>query len=88
MRGVPLVTVNNFGAGPFIPVLSYLVACLGAFLGLRCVTRAYFYQGSTRTRWLISCRGDSGLRSGAGEPSFPPRGGPFSGATIEWSHLW
>jgi hypothetical protein len=25
-------------------------------------------------------------RSGAGEPSFPPRGGPFSGATIEWSY--
>jgi NO-binding membrane sensor protein with MHYT domain len=48
-----LVTVNNFGAGPFIPVLSYLVGCLGAFLGLRCVTRAYFYQGSSRTRWLI-----------------------------------
>jgi hypothetical protein len=25
-------------------------------------------------------------RPGAGEPSFPPRGGPFSGATIEWGY--
>jgi hypothetical protein len=23
---------------------------------------------------------------GADDPSFPPRGGPFSGATIEWSY--
>jgi len=23
---------------------------------------------------------------GAGDPSFPPRGGPFSGATIDWSY--
>jgi hypothetical protein len=23
---------------------------------------------------------------GAGDPSFPPQGGPFSGATIEWSY--
>jgi hypothetical protein len=24
--------------------------------------------------------------AGAGDPSFPPRGGPFSGAAIEWSY--
>jgi hypothetical protein len=23
---------------------------------------------------------------GAGDPSWPPQGGPFSGATIEWSY--
>jgi hypothetical protein len=25
-------------------------------------------------------------RPGGAEPSFPPRGGPFSGATVEWSY--
>jgi hypothetical protein len=26
------------------------------------------------------------LRSGAADPSFPPRGGPFTGATVDWSY--
>jgi hypothetical protein len=25
-------------------------------------------------------------RPGAGTPSYPPRGGPFNGATIDWSY--
>ena len=51
-RGHELVTVNNFSDGLVNPVLGYAVSCLGAFLGLRCVTRAGDYQGLSRTRWL------------------------------------
>jgi NO-binding membrane sensor protein with MHYT domain len=47
-----LVTVNNFSDGLVSPVLGYAVSCLGAFLGLRCVTRAHCYQGLARARWL------------------------------------
>src|ERR1700733_14756930 len=51
-RGRDLVTVNNFSDGLANPVLGYVVSCLGAFLGLRCVTRASYYQGRARARWL------------------------------------
>jgi NO-binding membrane sensor protein with MHYT domain len=47
-----LVTVHNFSYGLLNPVLGYLVSCLGAFLGLRCVTRARAYSGKRRARWL------------------------------------
>jgi NO-binding membrane sensor protein with MHYT domain len=47
-----LITVNNFSNGPVSPVLGYAVSCLGAFLGLSCVTRASYYQGLARARWL------------------------------------
>jgi NO-binding membrane sensor protein with MHYT domain len=47
-----LITVNNFSNGLVSPVLGYAVSCLGAFLGLRCVTRARCYQGLARARWL------------------------------------
>jgi NO-binding membrane sensor protein with MHYT domain len=47
-----LITVNNFSNGAVSPVLGYAVSCLGAFLGLRCVTRARCYQGLARARWL------------------------------------
>jgi NO-binding membrane sensor protein with MHYT domain len=47
-----LVTVNNFANGLVSPVLGYAVSCLGAFLGLRCVSRAHCYQGLARARWL------------------------------------
>src|SRR6202044_393396 len=40
------VTVHNFSYGLVNPLLGYAMSCLGAFLGLRCVTRA-------RARWLI-----------------------------------
>jgi NO-binding membrane sensor protein with MHYT domain len=49
-----LVTVNNFSDGLVNPVLGYAVSCLGAFLGLRCVTRAGFHQGQARARWLAT----------------------------------
>jgi NO-binding membrane sensor protein with MHYT domain len=47
-----LVTVYNFSDGLVNPALGYAVSCLGAFLGLRCVVRASYYQGYARALWL------------------------------------
>jgi NO-binding membrane sensor protein with MHYT domain len=47
-----VVTVHNFSYGLLNPALGYAVSCLGAFLGLRCVTRARAYAGLARARWL------------------------------------
>ena len=47
-----MVTVYNFSDGLVTPVLAYCVSCLGAFLGLRCVIRGSFYEGSDRAWWL------------------------------------
>jgi NO-binding membrane sensor protein with MHYT domain len=47
-----MVTVHNFSYGLVNPVLGYAMSCLGAFLGLRCVTRARAYRGFDRARWL------------------------------------
>jgi NO-binding membrane sensor protein with MHYT domain len=47
-----VVTVHNFSDGLVNPVLGYAVSCLGAFLGLRCVTRASYHQGRARAYWL------------------------------------
>ncbi len=47
-----MVTVHNFSDGAFNPVLAYVMSCLGAFLGLRCVTRARAHEGRSRARWL------------------------------------
>ena len=46
------VTVHNFSYGLLNPLLGYAMSCLGAFLGLRCVTRARAYLGYARARWL------------------------------------
>ena len=46
------VTVHNFSYGLANPVLGYAMSCLGAFLGLRCVTRARACTGYARARWL------------------------------------
>ena len=48
-----MVTVHNFSYGLLNPALGYAVSCLGAFLGLRCVTRARAYTGFARARWLV-----------------------------------
>ena len=48
-----MVAVHNFSYGLLNPALGYAVSCLGAFLGLRCVTRARAYTGFDRARWLI-----------------------------------
>jgi NO-binding membrane sensor protein with MHYT domain len=47
-----VVAVHNFSSGLVNPVLGYAVSCLGAFLGLRCVTRASYHQGKARVHWL------------------------------------
>jgi NO-binding membrane sensor protein with MHYT domain len=47
-----VVTVHNFSYGLLNPALGYAVSCLGAFLGLCCVTRARAYTGFDRARWL------------------------------------
>lgn len=48
-----MVTVNNFTNGLLNPGLAYVTSCLGAFLGLRCVTRARAYDGKGRASWLV-----------------------------------
>ena len=47
-----MIHVNNFAYGALNPALSYVVSCVGCFLGLRCTTRARAYQGAARARWL------------------------------------
>ncbi len=47
-----MVTVHNFTYGAFNPALAYAMSCLGAFLGLRCVTRARAHEGRHKARWL------------------------------------
>jgi NO-binding membrane sensor protein with MHYT domain len=47
-----VVTVHNFSYGLLNPALGYAMSCLGAFLGLRCVTRARAHSGLARARWL------------------------------------
>lgn len=48
-----MLAVRSFTDGPLIPLLSYVAACLGVFLGLRCATRARACQGASRGRWLL-----------------------------------
>ncbi|MFJ4715325.1 MHYT domain-containing protein [Streptomyces sp. NPDC088785] len=40
--------------GWLTPVLSYLMACVGAALGLRCTVRALDATGRTRRNWLLT----------------------------------
>jgi NO-binding membrane sensor protein with MHYT domain len=44
---------NNFSYGLLTPASAYLMSFLGAFLGLRCTTRARASTGRSRTRWLL-----------------------------------
>jgi NO-binding membrane sensor protein with MHYT domain len=44
--------VHNFSNGLLNPALGYVMSCVGAFLGLRCVTLARAYDGMARARWL------------------------------------
>jgi NO-binding membrane sensor protein with MHYT domain len=48
-----VLTVHNFSFGLLTPVLAYVMSCLGAFIALRCTTRAYAHEGGARVRWLI-----------------------------------
>jgi len=48
-----MLHVHNFSYGLLTPVLAYAMSCLGAFLGLRCTSRARAYAGAARARWLL-----------------------------------
>jgi len=48
-----VVHVADFTDGLATPALSYVVASIGALLGLRAVTRARASQGASRSRWLL-----------------------------------
>jgi len=48
-----MLTVHNFTYGLLTPALAYVMSCMGAFIGLRCTTRAYAYQGRSRVSWLL-----------------------------------
>ena len=48
-----MLPLRSFADGPLIPLLSYVAACAGVFLGLRCATRARACQGASRGRWLL-----------------------------------
>jgi NO-binding membrane sensor protein with MHYT domain len=48
-----MLHVHNFSYGLLTPALAYLMSFLGAFLGLRCTTRARASTGRSRTRWLL-----------------------------------
>jgi NO-binding membrane sensor protein with MHYT domain len=47
-----VVSVHNFSYGLLNPALGYVMSCVGAFLGLRCVTLARAYDGLAKARWL------------------------------------
>lgn len=47
-------SMTEFGFGWLTPVLSYVMACIGAGLGLRCMVRALGTTGRTRRSWLIN----------------------------------
>ena len=48
-----MIQVHNFSYGLLNPALGYVMSCLGAFLGLRCVTRARAHAGRARAPWLV-----------------------------------
>ena len=47
-----MVTVHNFSYGMVNPAVAYAVSCLGAVLGLRCVTLSRAHRGRAKARWL------------------------------------
>jgi NO-binding membrane sensor protein with MHYT domain len=48
-----VLPVHNFTYGLLTPVLGYVMSCMGAFLGLRCTTRARPFGGRVRAKWLL-----------------------------------
>lgn len=47
-------SVTELGFGWITPVLSYVMACVGSALGLRCMVRALSATGRSRRNWLIN----------------------------------
>jgi NO-binding membrane sensor protein with MHYT domain len=48
-----MLSVHNFSYGLLTPALGYVMSCQGAFVGLRCTTRARAYEGRARVKWLL-----------------------------------
>jgi NO-binding membrane sensor protein with MHYT domain len=48
-----MVTTDNFSYGLLNPAVAYAVSCIGAFLGLLCVTRGRAFLGWQRAMWLV-----------------------------------
>ncbi|PXY30486.1 MHYT domain-containing protein [Prauserella endophytica] len=46
--------MTELGFGWITPVLSYVMACVGSALGLRCMVRALAADGRSRRGWLIN----------------------------------
>ena len=47
-------SMTELGFGWITPVLSYVMACVGSALGLRCMVRALSARGRSRRNWLIN----------------------------------
>ncbi|WP_078910818.1 MHYT domain-containing protein [Streptomyces sp. NRRL WC-3742] len=47
-------TLNHFSFGWLTPALSYVMACAGAALGLRCTLRGLAADGAARRNWLLT----------------------------------
>ncbi|MEU9040313.1 MULTISPECIES: MHYT domain-containing protein [unclassified Kitasatospora] len=47
-------TLNPLSLGWLTPALSYLMACAGAALGLRCTLRGLAASGAARRNWLVT----------------------------------
>lgn len=47
-------TMNDFSFGWLTPAISYVMACVGAALGLRCTLRALAATGASRRNWLVT----------------------------------
>jgi NO-binding membrane sensor protein with MHYT domain len=48
-----IIRGSEFSYGFLIPLAGFAMSFLGAFLGLRCTTRARAYRGLARARWLL-----------------------------------
>lgn len=46
--------LHHFQYGPLTPVLAYVMACVGAGLGLRCMVRALEATGAAKRNWLLT----------------------------------
>jgi NO-binding membrane sensor protein with MHYT domain len=49
----PMGSTTEFGFGWVAPALSYVMACVGGALGLRCMVRALAAAGQARRGWLL-----------------------------------
>ena len=58
-----LMRVTDFSYGPLTPSLGFAMSFIGAFLGLRCTSRARAYSGWARARWLLLAGVSLGLGS-------------------------